>query len=167
MMMKTQKNIFSIMASTNANWFIYYFKRIPFIGKILPDSIYGDITLKKRVAVLAKILKIFQQLLGKALCVGLLMILPVTLIEKNPSLRYQSFIHVFFMISFIGSFLTSSIFTSDRNKYICIRLMRMDAKSYIVSTVLFQDLKDILYFMPTLMLSAVWMGGTLLQGSFY
>ena len=164
MILKTQKNIFNIMASTNANSFIYYFKRIPFIGKILPDSIYGNITLKKRVAVLAQILKVFGHLFGKALFIGLLIFLPVTLIEKNPSLRYQSFIHIFFMISFIGSFLTSSIFTSDRNKYICIRLMRMDAKSYIVSTVLFQDLKDILYFMPVLMFSAVWMGGTLLQG---
>lgn len=72
MILKTQKNIFNIMASTNANSFIYYFKRIPFIGKILPDSIYGNITLKKRVAVLAQILKVFGHLFGKALFIGLL-----------------------------------------------------------------------------------------------
>lgn len=154
------------MASTNANWFIYYFKRIPLIGKVLPDSIYGHITAKKRIAVLAVILKALGNLFGKAVFVGLIMVLPVIWIGKDftPSLRYQSYLHIFFIFNFVGSFLSSSAFENGRNKFICIRLMRMDAKTYIVSTVLFHNLTDFLCFLPALIGFTVLMGGSLLDG---
>lgn len=164
MMIQTQRNIFHIMASENANWFIYYFKRIPFIGKILPDSIYGNITLKKRVAVLAAIAGIFGKIFGKAFFAGLSMVAPVFFMEKSPSLRYAAFLHIFLMISLIGSLLTSFVFEADRNRYICIRLMHMNPKTYIVSTLLFDVLTDVLYMLPVLLLVSVLLGGTLWQG---
>lgn len=166
MMFRTQINIFNIMASTNANWFIYYFKRIPLIGKILPDSIYGHIGVKKKIAVLAAILKALGNLLGKAVIVGLMMFLPALWIGKefSPSLRYDSYLHIFFILNFVGSFLSSSAFQNGRNQFICIRLMRMDAKSYIVSTMLFHNLTNFLCFLPAYIVFTVLLGGTLLQG---
>ncbi len=162
MIIQKQKQILNIMASTNANWFIYYFKCIPLIGKVLPDSIYGNIPLKKKAAIVALILRIFGKLIGKAIFVCLLTVLPVFLV--NPSMRFNSYTHVFFIINFIGSFLSSSIFNADRNKYICIRLMRMDAKSYTVSTVLFQVFTDFFYLLPVVTLSTLLIGGSLTQG---
>jgi len=165
MMFKTQKSIFEIMASTNANWFIYYFKRIPVIGRILPDSIYRDSDLKKITAVVAAVLTILTKLIKQTIFFGLLLILPVMWLGKEftPQLRYDSYIHVFFMLLFLG-FLTSAIFSSERDKYICIRLMRMDAKSYIVSTILFHCQLNALCSLPVLVISSSLLGGTALQG---
>ena len=164
MIIDTQKSIFAIMASTNANWFIYYFKRLPLLGKILPDSIYRNLLLKKAVSVLALAVRGLGNLLGKAIFVGLLWILPVILIEKNPVLRYSAYLHVFVMMNVIGPLLTSSVFGSDRNRYLCIRLMHMNAKSFIVSTVLFHEITDLVCFLPAVLLATVWMGGSLFQG---
>lgn len=164
MIIETQKNIYNIMASTNANWLIFYFKRIPIIGRILPDNIYGNQSIKKILAVIGTILRIFGNVLKKALFIFLFLFLPVFLIEKDHTLRYDSYLHVFLMINLIGSFLTSSIFDSDRNKFICIHLMHMNAKSYIVSTVLLQQFADFFYFLPVMLFFTIRMGGTLLHG---
>lgn len=164
MIIDTEKNIFNIMSSINANRFIYYFKRLPLIGKILPDSIYGNHSLKKNVSVIAMILRVFRKFLGKMIFIGLLLVLPVVLLEKNTAMRYAAYLHIFAAINIIGQFVTSSAFESDRDRYICIRLMHMNAKRYIISTILFQDIMDIFYFLPGVLLSTAWMGGSLLQG---
>ena len=41
MILAAQKNIFSLMASENANQLIYHCKRIPLVGKHIPDSLYA------------------------------------------------------------------------------------------------------------------------------
>lgn len=164
MIMDTQKSIFSIMVSTNANWFIYYFKRLPLVGKILPDDIYGNTSLKKNVAIIAAIVRTLKNLLGKALFVGLFLVLPIVLIEKDSSLCYSEYLHVFFVMSVLGPLLTSSIFEFDRNLYVCVRLMHMDAKSYIVSTVLFRGAVDAICSLPAVLFATVWMGGSVAQG---
>ncbi|ADY55751.1 hypothetical protein Sgly_1449 [Syntrophobotulus glycolicus DSM 8271] len=164
MMIETQKNIFNIMASINANRFIYYFKRLPLIGRILPDIVYEKVALKKVVAVIAGGSKVLSGFLAKALFLGLLVLLPVIFMEKDPVLRFNSYLHIFFMLNFTGSFLTSSIFSADLNRFIFLRLMRMDARSYIVSTVLCRALVDFLYFLPLVLISTKIMGGSLSQG---
>ncbi len=164
MILGTQKKIFNIMASINANRFIYYFKRIPIIGKNMPDSIYGNLAIKRSVAVIATILKFFRGLFGKALILFLTTILPVLFIKNDASLRLDSFIHIFIVFNFLSSFITSSILESDFNRYVCIRLMRMEPRSYIVSTVLFRAITDFLCFLPLVILSSIFMGGSVLLG---
>jgi len=167
MMTETQKNIFAIMASSNANWFIYYFKRIPLIGKILPDKIYGNISLKTIVAVVAAIMNIFGKLIWKAVYVGLMILLPVMFFDKLSfaSLRYDSYVYLFFMLSMVcGSLHTPCVFSVSRDKFICIRLMGMNAKSYVVSTTIFHHLADSLLFLPPLLISSALSGGSPLQG---
>lgn len=167
MMIKTQKNIFAIMTSTNVNLFIYYFKRIPFIGRALPDSIYGNISLKRKLTVLASILKIISKFLGKAIYLLLMILLPILMLGKAGAAAFQNncYVYLFAVLSLIcGPFQISSILKTDKTKFICIRLMRMDAKSYLLSRVLFRNLSDSLYFLPFLILSSVLMGGSFLQG---
>ncbi len=163
-MIDTQKNIFRIMTSTNANRFVYYFKRIPLIGKLLPDRLYGDLPLKKNLAVFAAILIFFRKILGKAFFVGLFIVLPAVLMTKDtPQLRFASYLHIFAVVSLFGSFLVSQVFTGDRDEYLCVRLMHMDAKDYIVSTTLFREITDFIYFLPVMLFATVLMGGTPVQ----
>lgn len=167
MIVKTQRDIFAVMASTGANWLIYFLKRIPFVGKIIPDRIYGNLPLKKILAVVAAIVKMIGAFIKKAFYIGFMIILPIVLLQKgaSPSSRNACYIYLFFILSLVcGSFQTSEIFKAGRDKFICIRLMRMDARSYIVSTVVFRNLTDILFFLPSLVLSSALMGGSALQG---
>ncbi len=100
------------MASENANQLIYYIKRLPIIGKHLPDSLYANLSMKKVLAVVAAVLKFFKGIFGKIIYIGLLMVLPAFFLEKNPAARYSSFLHAFTMFTLIGSFLSSFLFES-------------------------------------------------------
>jgi hypothetical protein len=152
------------MASTNANRLIYYFKRIPFLGRLLPERIYRNLALKKNAAILAFILKVIRKVMGDALMIAILLVVPVCLLETNQNGRYAEYLHVFLMINAIAPFLTSSIFNANRDQYICIQLMHINAKDYIVSTVLLHEIGDIFYLLPSVLFATVWMGGTLLHG---
>ncbi len=164
MILATQRNIFSLMASENANQLIYHCKRIPLVGKHIPDSLYADLSLKKAFAAVGTVLKFFGNILGKAVYIGLLMVLPAFLLEKSPSARYAAFLHAFTVFSLVGSFLSSALFETSKKRYLCVRLMRMNAKDYIVTTALLGETANFLAFLPLLILTAVWLGGTASQG---
>lgn len=166
MIVETQKTIFGLMASENANQLIYYIKRLPIIGKHLPDSLYANLSMKKVLAVVAEVLKFFKGIFGKIIYIGLLMALPAFFLEKDPAARYSSFLHVFTMFSLIGSFLSSFLFESSQERYICVRLMRMNAKKYIISTWIVNEVSNFFTFLPVVLLSAVLLGGTAAQALF-
>ena len=63
---QTQKNsdfvstlitVFTVQAALTANKFIYYFKRIPLLGRLAGDSIYADGSLKTALCGVFAILK--------------------------------------------------------------------------------------------------------------
>jgi len=164
MMQNTLRTIFNVRASVNANVFLYYFKRIPLIGRLVHSDIYADVSLKRSASIVSTVFRAIFMFFGKALFIGLLSVLTVLLIEKNISLRYAAYLNVFFFLNAIGSFNTSFIFGADRNKYICIRLMHMNARNYIVSTLLLHELVDFVTFLPAVLLATAFMGGTLAQG---
>lgn len=161
---ETQKNIFHIAAASGANLLIYYFNRIPFFGKKLPESVYENHSLKNFFAVLVTIIKSFGKLFKKAAFVGLLLALPVFLIVDDPALRYAAFLYVFVPISLIGPLTGSIIFEADRKRYISIRLLHMNAKTYIVSTVMFRSAVETLFLLPVMVIATLLLGGTFWQG---
>jgi hypothetical protein len=164
MMQNTLQTIFNVSASINANVFLYYFKRIPLIGRIVPSRIYADISLKRNISIIAALFRIIFKFFSKALFIGLLSILAVMLMEKNSSLRYAAYLNVFFFLNAIGSFITSFVFETDQNKYICIRLMHINARNYIVSTLLLHEMVDFVTFLPAVMIATIFMGSTLAHG---
>lgn len=166
-MIKTQMNALRIITSTNANHFIYYFKRLPFIGKLMPDSIYANLPLKKMIAVIALIDSIIGNFLKKALYVGIMLLFPIFLLTKKApgDFRFDCFVYLLFVLNLIvGSFALSTVCEGNREKYICIRLMRMSPKSYLVSSVMFHYLTEFIYFLPTLIVASVWLGGSVFEG---
>ena len=148
---------------TAANWLINFISAIPLLGK-KTATIFTERSLKKAVAVIAAILKVIVKLLKKAFFVGILMVLPVVLLEHDVASRYTAFLYLFFWLNLIGPLTTSVIFASDRTRYICIRLMHMNAKNFIVSTVLFRAATDFLCFLPSVCIATVWLQGTVLEG---
>lgn len=163
MMFESQKQIFNIKMLNGANWFIYWLKRLPLIGKHISDDIYGNEKLKKTISGIVLILKMVGKLLANILITGLMILLPIYFIEKNISLQFNQFVHIFILQSFLFSFINSTIFDSNKTKYICIRLMRMEPRKYILSTLLFDVLSNILCDLIVVMVLTLWMNGTVLQ----
>jgi hypothetical protein len=161
---ETQKNIFHIGAASGANLLIYYFKRIPFLGKKMPEAVYGNHSLKNIFAVLVTIIKCFGKLFKKAGFIGLLLVLPVFFIVGDAALRYGAFLYVLIPVSLIVPLTSSIIFEADRKRYISIRLLHMNARTYIVSTVMFRTAVDALFLLPAMVIAVLWLGGTFLQG---
>lgn len=163
-MIKTLSTIISIMTSINTNLFIYYFKRIPFIGNILSENIYANTELKKALAVISTIFSAAANFVKKALYIIVMVIFPVMLLGSQSS-RTESYINIFFFLSLImGSLKNPIIFGSDRESFTCISLMRIDAKEYFVSKVLLHSLSDFVYFLPALTISLTFLGNSVTVG---
>ncbi len=166
-MPKTLKIIFNINASSSANQFIYYFKRLPLIGKLLPDYFYQDIALKKVLTAVVSVFKFLMQFVYKALYVGLMVLAPVMLAcEDLPKqTQWLAFVHVFFFLSFlIGAVQSPVTFESDKKKYICVKLMRVPAQRYILSMVGYRYLRMFVAFLPSMLLAALYLQAPVWQG---
>lgn len=166
-MLKTLKIIFSINASSSANKLIYYFKRFPVIGKLLPEFFYQDIALKKVLTGIVLVFKTLMQFFYKVLYVGLMVFLPVLLVcEGLPKqLQWTSFVHIFFFLSFIiGAIQSPVTFESDQKKYISVKLMRVPARRYILAMVGYKYIRMFLAFLPSMLLSALYFKAPVWQG---
>ena len=160
-------SIYNINAAINANRVIFYLKRLPLIGKRIPDRLYGDSELKMVATVVVTILNIFKKLIGKALYVGLMLILPLLTIFKGIPDQDQpgAFLHMFFFLSFLaGTVQISALLESNRQKYICIKLMRFHARDYVIPTLFSRHTANLLYFLPAVMLTYALLGGNALLG---
>ncbi|MDD3170065.1 MAG: hypothetical protein PHC91_11470, partial [Eubacteriales bacterium] len=154
-------------ATINANRVIFYLKRMPLVGKRIPDRLYSDSELKMIATVVVTILNVMRKLIGKALYVGLMMVLPLMLLFKEiqPGDYPAAFLHLFFFLSMIaGTVQISALLESNRNKYICIRLMRFNARDFVVPTLFARHTANFIYFLPSIMIAYALLGGEVLHG---
>lgn len=159
--------IFNINATINANRVIFYFKRTPLIGALMPDKIYGDSDLKMIATVVVTILNVIRKFIKKSLYIGLMIILPLLFFYKDipSSIRPQAFINLFFFLSFIaGTVQVSVLFETNRNKYTCIKLMRFGARDFVIPTMFARHITNSIYFLPVVLISYGVMGGSVWEG---
>ena len=158
--------IFNINAAINANRVIFYLKRIPVIGKMIPDRIYAASDLKLIATVVVTILNILRKLVGKALYIGLMFVMPLFLIFKGiPRADYpDAFAHLFFFLSILaGTIQISVLLEANRNKYLCIKMMRFQARDFVIPSLFARHMADFLFFVPAVAIAFVIIGGNVLQ----
>ena len=158
-MEQTQKNsdfastlitVFTVQAALTANKFIYYFKRIPLLGRLAGDSIYADGSLKTALCGVFAILKQLMRFFYKALYIGLVAYLPAFLMLENAAkaTRQGLFVWVLLMMSIGGAVLNAHTANTDFLRYTCIKLLGMEPGRFIYSTVVFDHLTDLVFFLP-------------------
>lgn len=167
-MIDSIKRIYQVKMAYSVNAFIYYFKRLFLIGKLMPDSMYGEVKAKN---ILAVFVNIFLELLsfGRKVAYLLLMIvLPIAMVVENPIIeehRYGYIVHIMFFLScFIGILQDSQIFTVTQNKYICIKYLHMNPKNYVRASLIIKYVPFYLYWLIILPITAVLFGATIFQG---
>jgi hypothetical protein len=118
-------------------------------------------------AVVVSIVVIIRKFAGKFLYIGLMLALPLALIFKGiprPD-QPEAFVQMFFFLSFIaGTVQTSALLESNRHKYICIKLMRFNARDFLIPTLFSRHATAFIYFLPSVLFFYARLGGSILRG---
>lgn len=136
---------FRLRNTYKANSFIYIFKSIPLIKKLLPGSLYANEGLKIFANILAIIFELTSIFAGKALYLVLIFFVSTMLNDAAPA---NTFIHTFFFLTLVGGLLNTQLFNPTKDKYYALFLMRMDARAYTLSNYLYFLLKMLVGFVP-------------------
>lgn len=157
-MISTFTNNFKVSFAEKSNTFIYFLKRIPLVGKKIPDNLYKRTHAKLIIGLIREILGVLGGFAGKAMYLGAMIILPAYLMTKDVAKLQPIFIHLFFFLSFILGPLMKNIIFDKTNKsaYNMITLMRADAREYYVGQILYRNIMDFIYFaLPVMIISLI------------
>lgn len=166
-MFSSLNSIIEIRGASGANRLMYYFGRMPLLGKRMNDSVYSRRTLKKTLTVAALILKVLFGFLSKFAYLGLVIYLPVMLAGKELTLsqQYDLYLQVLVLLSFGVSALSNAVILEPkRDKYICVKLMRLPADKYMHAVLTLRGLTFLIYFVPAMMVFAGAYGAPLWHG---
>lgn len=166
-MIDTLKHILYISMSNKINFLIYYFKKLPLVGKLLKDTAYKEIKIKKIISVFVIILKALQGFISPMAYVGLAIYLPIYFFYKDFSIesKYSVFTFMIFIMSFlIGGIMNSNIMVSSKEKFICVKFLKMRARDYGLSMIFTKNIWSLICFLPTLIVASIFLGKTVYHG---
>ncbi|ATD55123.1 hypothetical protein [Clostridium chauvoei] len=137
-MIKTFINTYKVTFAEEANTFIYYLKKIPFLGKKISDNLYSKTNIKITLGVISEVFKFAFGFIGKIIYTYLMIMLPIMLLVKEDVDKITSFLHIFFFLSLvIGSLMDSIIFDVDKTTFNMIKLMRAQSREYYLGQIIY------------------------------
>lgn len=153
-MFKTILKTHEISFSQSVNMWIYYIRKTPILGKKIPESIYNTTNSKIIISNIIRILIFLLGFLKKYIYMFLMIILPSLFISETTSIDIITIkFHIFFFLSFIMGPIMDNKFTSNISKdFNMINLMRINAKDYYLSNILFSYVEYLIYFIFPIML---------------
>ena len=151
---------FKFSFAENANNTIYVLKRIPLIGKKIPDRLYKATNWKLALGILGEIMAVIGGFFKKSLYLGLMILLPAYLTTKNMGKSLPAFLNIFFFLSIVlGTFMGSIILNSSSKKaFNMIILMRCDAREYYLGEIIFHSITDFIYFILPMIIIGYFIG---------
>lgn len=116
---------------------IYFFKKIPWFNKKISDRIYAAYHIKSLISKGSTLLAWLGVLIGQALFVGLFLVVPVLVLQKDSSSIQQlnSLIHVYMVYSLIVGPLLVHVIAASREAYVLVRLFHVDCKTVALSII--------------------------------
>lgn len=145
-MYKTLRISFSLRNTYRVNTILYALKQIPFLKRLLPESLYGVRGLKIFANVISILWEIVSVFLGKLLYFITLVCGIGILYQYVPADRV--FLHILLFLTMIGAYMNTSMFDPTRDKYYAMIQLRMNARSYTLINYGYSILKVIIGFLP-------------------
>lgn len=164
--MRTLSTLLAIRTSITANLFIYYIQKLPLIGKLVRDSFYANLELKKVVSVIALLFTLLWGFLLRFMYLGILVYLPVIglgegLSEEN---QLRQFIHIFAIISFVVAGVSSAtVLEPKREKYVAVKLMRLSPATYMQASLGYRYATFFVYLLPAMLVFGTLMGASIIE----
>ncbi|MEG0574429.1 MAG: hypothetical protein RR469_05815 [Erysipelotrichaceae bacterium] len=147
--------LWKIDFSQNVNRWIFYIRKIPFIGKLLSSKAYGTIKTKRFFSIVAFIVSLLFSFLKKIVFVALLCV-PAFMIYPHQSLieHRNLFLHMFIVFSLLmGSMLCYNANIGNKKAYLAIQLFKVKARTYeLANQVMVYTEKVVFLFLPYLVM---------------
>lgn len=120
------------------NRVIFYFRKLPWIGKILPESAYGFGDVKSFVSLVSNLGRGLIKIIYVGLYLACFFLPAVLLVQDkiagNRAIEFAVLVNVFLGMNLIAGAIQKSTFSvTDEEKYVFIKLMRMPAKQYSIA----------------------------------
>lgn len=148
-MIKTFTSTYKFAFAQRANTFIYFVKKIPIIGKKIPENLYGKTNIKMTLGIIFEILSFLFGFIRKAIYIGLMVIIPAMYFTKEQGNTKDIAVQIFFFLSFIVGPLEDTVVLSDVLKsFNMIRLMRVDSRKYFIGQIVYKRILDFIHFIP-------------------
>ncbi|MBZ9606516.1 hypothetical protein G9F73_001505 [Clostridium estertheticum] len=157
-MISTFINSFKVSFAEQANTFIYFLKRIPILGKKIPENLYKRTHAKLVIGVIREILGVLGGFIGKTIYLGVMIILPSYLMTKDIVKLQPYFLHILFFLSFILGPVMKNVIFDKTNKaaFNMITLMRADAREYYLGEIVYKNITDFIYFvLPVIIIGLI------------
>ncbi len=153
---------FQLSFAQNTNRFIYSLKKIKFLGNYISEEWYVRMDIKKLLGILSLIWAVVWDVLTKVFYFGGIICLPgiilTGLLEWDAANFAAMLICVFFFLNcMLGSFMNSKITEKacDEDEYVLLNLMRFNPKEHYLTTILWENGKQFVYYGIMIYLVAV------------
>lgn len=143
---------FKLKNTYRVNSIIYSIKQIPFIKKILPNSLYKSKTLKVFGNIISSLIEIGSIFIGKLLYLYIMIFSIVPLYKSNTA---NNFIHIFTFLTLCGGLINTFMFNPSKDKYYAMIIMNMDAYKYTLCNYFYSLIKVIIGLIPFIMIFGI------------
>lgn len=152
-MNKTLQISFSLRNTYRVNSILYSLKQIPLVKKILPDRLYSLRGFKIFANIIALIWEVISVFVGKLLYLTFMIEAAMSMYENVP--KDALFLHMLLFLTIIGAYMNTYMFNPTQDKYYSIILLRMNAREFSLLDYGYSMLKQIIGFLPLVILFGV------------
>lgn len=139
-MIRTIRQISNIQFSISINAFLYFLKKIPLIKNLLKNINYSFMKFKSILSVLSIIWSFVSTPIKTAVSFLLPIFLPAFLIfDGDINININAIFSLILSFYFILAFVFSNTLSTDKEKFILIKQMRMPPKEYFISKIFFEE----------------------------
>ncbi|WP_251564595.1 hypothetical protein [Paenibacillus pasadenensis] len=165
-MVNTYRLLLLIQVSSFMNRLVYYIRRLPGIGRLVPESFYARNGLKRAMSVVVFILGVLWAVANKFIYLILMIYGPLLLMAGRfpPEDRLLLFLNLLLPLSFLTAFIWNArVMEPKRDKYVAVRLMRIRPDQYMKATLSYRYLLFFVSFFIALAVMMPLLGGSLLD----
>lgn len=145
-MFKTLRLSFFLKNTYRVNSILYSIKQIPFLKKIIPNTVYQIKGFKVFANVLSVLWEVISAFAGKMLYFLTMLVGALSLYELPENKESQMFLHLLVFLSVIGAFINTYMFNPTKDKYYAMMLLGMDAREYTLINYFYSIIKILLAF---------------------
>lgn len=151
-MLKAFINTYKVAFAEKANGFIYYLKKLPLIGKKISEGLYKATEVKLILGFVVTAFAFIFGFLGKAIYLGLMIMLPASLISGKVGNTTEIALHIFFFLSLVlGPVVNALITDNQMEAFKMISVMRVESGNYFKSKLIYKRIINFIHFLSAMM----------------
>lgn len=145
-MVETLKLTLQIEMSMNLNSLIYFLKRVPGIKRLFQKVGYEHNSEAKAFVMISMIYEIIKMIfkIGLLLAFGILFPLFFVKYRYSDVQIQDTYNHVYLVFYILLPYISDRVLSPSQRKFICVKVMRMNAKNFMVADYLPQDILRLL-----------------------